>query len=210
MDGATYGSNRARPRNDVLCDSGPVDPQRQCALSVARRANQTDDHDPSRLGRAFCEEHRGPRCDVGDRTSASRPACPCHALERIPCDSRRGDALRLDGFLSLDPKPRSRASGHPLLPLADFGGPGGQAFSPRARTVAAMGGDLAWIRGCCACKRNLGIPIFDGYRSRPSFGVLLGDRAFDVAKRVEGGRSLDASRILQCDLCDGDAHPCSR
>src|ERR1700722_20505446 len=73
--------------------------------------------------------------------------------------------------------------------------------------MAAMGSDLAWIRGGRACKRNLGIPIFDGDRSRLGVGVLLGNLAFDVAKRVERGRSLNASRILQCDLCGGDAPP---
>ena len=62
--------------------------------------------------------------------------------------------------------------------------------------MAAMGGDLAWIRGSRACKRDLGIPIFDGDRSRLGVGVLLGDLAFDVAKRVEGGRGVDASRFL--------------
>ena len=73
--------------------------------------------------------------------------------------------------------------------------------------MAAMGGDLARICGCCACKRHFGIPLFHSDRSRPRVGVLLGDFAFDVAKRVEGGRSLNASRILQCDFCGGDAIP---
>ena len=41
-------------------------------------------------------------------------------------------AVMLCGWMAfnLGPKPRSWAGSHPLLPFADFGGAGGQAFSP--------------------------------------------------------------------------------